>query len=490
MRINTNISAIVSNKELRTTENALSKSLERLSSGLKLNHSQDDAAGMAISQKMKTQLRGIARANQNAQDGVSVIETAEGALTEIHSMLQRMRELAVQAADDTNSLEDRDNIQKEIDSLSQEINRISSDTEFNMQPLIDGNLARRAYTDTNGADVTYMSENIPADKYSVTVTKDAKRAVIEGGAINRGAFASGATSELAGTISINDVPVTVREGESLDEILADISTICTKTGGTLIGVDDTTTDPSNKDTAGYTAANLDSANNLVMFSDKYGTGAEMKIDCDNTALLSALGFSETTVSGEDVEAEFTDNGGNRVGFDEAATITTSGREITIKSAGSFEMKLMVDSDTAKDGNKEVNVDVTDMGRMVVHIGANEKQQLEIDIPEITTRSLNLDGLNVRTHKLASDAITSIDAAIEKVSVTRSKLGAYQNRLEYSMSNLDVSEENLTSALSRIMDVDMATEMTEYTQQNVLSQAGISMLSQANAQPETVLQLLQ
>ena len=490
MRINTNISAIIANKELRGTENAVSKSLERLSSGLKLNHSQDDAAGMAISQKMRTQLRGISRANQNAQDGVSVIETAEGALSEIHSMLQRMRELAVQAANDSNSLEDRDSIQQEIDSLSQEINRISSDTEFNMQPLIDGNLARRAYSDTNGADVTYMSENIPADNYSITVVEDAKQAVIEGGTFDRAAFAGGVPSDLAGSITINDVTVTVREGESLDEVLADISTICTKTGGTLIGVTDTTTDPSNKDTAGYTSANMTEATNLVMFSSKYGIAAEMKVEGDNPALLSALGLSEQTVSGQDVKAEFTSEDGKRVGFDEAATITTAGKEITVKSSGSFEMRIMVDSDTAKDGEKAVNLDVTDMGRMIVHIGANEKQQLEIDIPEITTRSLNIEDLNVRTFKLAGDAITSIDNAIKKVSVTRSKLGAYQNRLEYSMSNLNVSEENLTSALSRITDVDMATEMTEYTQQNVLSQAGISMLSQANAQPETVLQLLQ
>lgn len=490
LKINTNMSAIIANKELKTTENALSRSLERLSSGLKLNHSEDDAAGMAISQKMKTQLRGIDRANKNAQDGVSVIETAEGALGEIHSMLHRMRELAVQAANDSNSLEDRDSIQEEIDSLMEEIDRISSDTEFNMQSLIDGNLARRAYTDTNGAYVTYMSDNIPSGYYGITVTADAKQAVLEGGALDRGAFAAGVPASLTGSIKLNDAQIEVTEGESLDRLITDLSELCSKTGGTLIGVASTATDASNADTAGYESVNINTASNLVMYSDKYGTGAQMSISCSNPALLSALGFSESVVNGSNVEAEFTDAGGERVGFDAAATITADGREITVKSSSSFEMKFTFAADTTKDGTKEVGIEVTDLGRMVVHIGANEKQQLEIDIPEITTRSLGLEDLNVHTYKLAGEAITAIDAAIETVSVTRSKLGAYQNRLEYAMSNLDVSEENLTSALSRIMDVDMAEEMTEYTQQNVLSQAGISMLSQANARPEMVLQLLQ
>lgn len=504
MKINTNISAIIANKELRTTENALSLSLERLSSGFKINHSKDDAAGMAISQKMKTQLRGLDRANKNAADGVSVIETAEGALTEIHSMLQRMRELAVGAASDTNCQEDREALQKEVQALNEEIDRISRDTEFNMQSLIDGNLARRAYADTNGIDTTYLSENIPADIYGITVTQDAKQATVVGGAVDRAAFGDEVTEEsgLAGSIKINDVEVKVEVGDTFDEVITKVQAACTTTSATLIGVNSLETSVENVDTAGYTKANMDSATNLVIYSNAYGDDAKVEVTSDNEALLSALGLSETVVQGKDVEAEFMQSNGERVGFDAAATITANGREVIVKSIGGFEMKILTSPGVAQtqfDGttgeavsstSKDVKIDVTNLGMMVVHVGANENQELAIDIPEITSRSLNLQDLNIRTFDLAGDAITRIDEAISTVSITRSRLGAYQNRLEYSMSNLDISEENLTASLSRITDVDMAEEMTQYTQQNVLSQAGVSMLSQANARPESVLQLLQ
>lgn len=501
MKINTNISAIIANKELRTTETALSRSLERLSSGLKLNHSQDDAAGMAISQKMKTQLRGLDRANKNAADGISVIETAEGALTEIHDILQRMRELAVGAASDSNTLEDRQSIQKEITSLENEIDRISKDTEFNMQSLLDGNLARRAYTNVNDTEVIYMSEGMPADIYGITVTKDATQATVTGGDIDRGTLDAGVTKDsgLTGNIKINGIDVAVEEGDTTDVILDKLQEACTLTGVTLTGTSPVYGDPNSTEPTGYEAAPLDTATSLKITTNTYGANAEVVIEGDNPQLLAALGLSTTSVQGSDVEAEFTQGDDGRVGFDDAATITTEGQTITIRSAGGFEMKVksgegVTTSTTDANGNTvtgtAIELDVTELGMMTVHVGANEQQELIIDIPEITTETLGIDGVNVHTYKLAGDAITRLDGAISMVSLTRSKLGAYQNRLEHSMSNLDISEENLTASLSRIMDVDMAEEMTEYTQLNVLSQAGISMLSQANARPETVLQLLQ
>jgi len=456
MKINTNMSAIISNKELSKSQDRLSLSLERLSSGLKLNHSKDDAAGMAISQKMKSQLRGLDRAGNNAQDGISVIETTEGALTEITEIVARMRELAVQAASDTNTGSDRDAIQQEMNSLNKEIDRISKDTEFNMQSLLDGNLARRAYTDVDGTEVTYMSKDIQAGIYTVDILQDPSKANVTGGAVTL----TTVTEEMAGALKINGYDIMVNEGDDVQTVMNEIQNACNKTNSTL-----------------------DTTAGISITSNGYGANAVVSIS-GNDELLTALGLSETIAQGEDVKVNLVTGD---TGFPASATTTSNGKEVIVKGNGGFEMKFLVDEGAA---GSTVNMDVTNLGMMAVHIGANENQELMIDIPEVTSRTLNLDDINIMTYEFASDAIRKLDEALEFVSNTRSTLGAYQNRLDYSKSNLDISTENLTSALSRITDADMAEEMTEYTQLNVLTQAGISMLSQANERPESVLQLLQ
>ncbi len=371
MRLGTNMSAIISSGYLSRSETNLQKSLERLSSGYKINNSKDDAAGMAISEKMKTQIKNLNRASMNAADGISVSQTAESALNEIQSMLHRMNELAVQGANDTFTDEDRKNIESEISALKEEIDRISSDTEFNNTKLLNGDVQRRTYsTVDNGGNktitdvvvTTYITNSVPAGTYALTVNAD--------------------------------------------------------------------------------------------------------------------GTADFAVDGS----------GNRIGFSDTAIITSVEGKTRITDEDGFEMGFTIDKDAGFAG--EVNIELWDLGTMPIQLGANANQMMDIVIPEVSVRSLNLDQLDFSNSDLCGEAISIIGEAVSRVSNIRSQLGAYENRLEYSVSSLDATEENMTHALSRITDVDMAEEMSNYTQQNVLQQAGVSMVAQANQLPEKVLQLLQ
>lgn len=370
MRIGTNMSAIIANRYLTKSENTLQKSLERLSSGYRINNSKDDSAGMAISEKMRKQIQNLNRSSMNASDGISVTQTAEGALSEIHAMLQRMNELAVQGSNDTFTDEDRANINSEINSLRKEIDRISTDTEFNNTKLLNGDLQRRAYS-------TIVS---PSGEVNLT---------------------SGATA----TYFTNSVE-----------------------------------------------------------AGEYG----LKVNADGTA-------------------EFlTDADGKRVGFSDTAIITSENNKVKVTDNNGFEMEFTVEEGFSGD----VTVELWDIGMMPIQVGANANQIIDIEISEISARTLNLDILDFSTSDTCGKAITVINEAISRVSKVRSNLGAYQNRLEYSVTSLDATEENMTAALSRMTDVNMAEEMTNYTQSNVLQQAGISMVAQANQLPEKILQLLQ
>jgi len=218
MRINTNVSAIVSNNALQKAQDALSSSIQRLSSGYKINSSADDPAGCAISEKMRVQIRGLDQAKNNTTDGISVINTAEGAIVEIQSMLTRLKELTVQAANDVNSDDEREAIQQEIDNVNQEIDRISEQTEFNTQPLINGNLSRRVYSDYQGVNQLKISDSFTAGIYGVTVTQDARQAIAVGDTITMSGTAK-VTADQAGTISINGYNIDIVEGDTLDTIM-------------------------------------------------------------------------------------------------------------------------------------------------------------------------------------------------------------------------------------------------------------------------------
>lgn len=494
MRINTNMSAIIANAQLASNEDKLTLSLERLSSGFKINHSKDDPAGLAISQKMRSQIKGLEQADSNAQDGISVLQTAEGAMTEIQAMLARMKELTVQAANDVNSVDERAAIQEEIDSLNKEINRIVDDTDFNTKSLLNGNLERRTYSNIDDVKQMEVSDGFIDDTYGITITQDAQKAVIEGSAIGMSATET-ITEDLVGAVKINGLVVNIDKGDTLGTIATKLANGTYMAGGTMINsaAGATKDKATYGDTEGYAPVPATTGTEFIFMTNKYGSNEDLTVECDNPALAAKLGLPESqTETGKDVQADFTTNAGERVGFANSATMSTYGDQITVRDNNdkTFVVKVPGNAVAVNGGTVEMEQEVTSIGTLRVHVGANENQIIDVNLPEISTETLGIDNINVYTHINASKAIESVDNAITKLSTIRSKIGAYSNRLDHTVNNLAVSDENLTAAYSRIMDVDMAEEMTEYTTANVLSQAATSILSQANSRPETALQLLQ
>ena len=476
MRINHNISALKANNQLVKTNKNLDKSLEKLSSGYRINRAADDAAGLAISQKMKTQIAGLEQASRNASDGISIIQTAEGALNEVNSMLGRMRELSVQASNGTNTIDDRKSIQAEIDQLSQEIQRISDTTEFNTKTLLDGSIDRQSFTNKTGVQLVSVSDTVASQNYNLTVTAAATKASIAGTAY--ASPFSDITSATAGKININGNEVSIEAGDTFDEVYEKLRDLC--------------------DTANIDCTK--SSGKLTLTTKEYGSDKSITFNCDNTALASALGLTPgSTSTGSDATATLGS------GFTSTATISTKGNLVTVTDSNGFEMIYdtknvttgVVDDPATTTVNEAANnvpltvmATVLDSGPMKLQIGANESQTMEVRLPKVDPETLGISMVNICTQEGAEAAITTFDNANNMVSAIRAKLGAYQNRLEHSISNLDTTSENMTEALSRIEDVDMAKEMATYTQLNVLAQAGTSMLAQANQRPQTVLTLLQ
>lgn len=538
MRINTNISAMTVNNSLQRAQNNLSASIERLSSGYKINSSADDPAGCAISEKMRMQIRGLNQADNNAADGESVLNTAEGALQEINAMLVRMKELTVQAANDVNSDQERAAIQDELDSINQEIDRITSETEFNTQPLLNGNLSRRVYSNVQNVVNLSVTDNYPAGIYGITVTQDARQAI----AVGDGNIAMSSTDTIAkdevGSISINGYDVNIDEGDDLNTVVSKLMAGADMTGGKMFVTDPSLTNDTSDKTlvgtiqsdgstvttptggngmeyAGYEPVTTYTGNKIVFMTNEYGSDMSLDITCSNQKLADKLGLSTAYVEpgtvgtgiqaqGSDVQAKFTEDSGERVGFSNSAVISTSGTVITINDVNNREFKFDVPGNVAgtqfndtglnpaatTTAEKKIEQEVTDVGTMSIHIGANQDQVIVIDIPAVTSYTLGTDTINVMTSVTSQQAIAKVDIAIGRVNDVRSKIGAYSNRFEHTRNNLSVSTENAESALSTMMDTDMAEEMTNYTSQNVITQAATSILSQANERPSTVLQILQ
>ena len=374
MKVNSNIQAMFAQSILSANEEKMAKSTQKMSSGYKLNRAMDNPAGMAITNRMRAQLSSLERATKNSKNAINAIQTAEGALSEIESMLQRMNELSIQGSNGTMSSSDRLAIQEEVDQLVSEINRISKNTTYNSQNLLDGTQDLKAFSrPSKDISVRNYNELMDVGKYKISVGADG------------------------------------------------LVTSLTKDGATI-------------DIA---------AQEVVEFVDKDGktTGYSTKIH------------------------------------------TANGAELTFETKG--------DS-----GATNVELDITGYGGMKIQVGAEEGQEIQVVIPEVSLRMLNfvdLDGnrtLDLRTEEGATKAISQIASAIDYVSAARSKLGAYQNRIENTVTNLDVTTENLTESYSTIKDIDMAEGMVEYTTLQVLIQAGTSMVAQANEQPQQALQLLQ
>ncbi|MDF2943151.1 MAG: hypothetical protein K0S01_2009 [Herbinix sp.] len=524
MRINHNISALKANNQLSRTNNKLDASLEKLSSGYRINSAADDSAGMAISEKMRTQISGLDQASRNASDGISVIQTAEGALVEVESMLQRMRELSVQSANGIYTTDDRVAIQSEIDQLSQEITRISETTEFNTMTLLDGNIDRKSYSSNNKVDLVSLSDTVDVGDYGIKITQDARQAVIVGNVTTFTGVPTAATitAAQAGSININGESVEIKEGETVDEVFQKIRDAADNVDVNVFAVATTAltavppTQPAvgvNPELGGYTSKSLAAGDTLVFVSRDYGSNEKVNIYCDSPGLCQLLGLTIDGASATGIDAKAQSIIGANSQFENTATVSVSGNKITVSDRNDFKMVFEVDPGTVGDRfldtkitsataattagaittagtTQNITVSVLDAGPMDLQIGANEGQIMSVRIPKVTPQTLGVDKINVGTADGAQEAIGLLDEAINQVSAIRSKLGAYQNRLEHSISNLDVTQENMTESLSRIEDVDMAEEMAEYTQKNVLAQAGTSMLAQANQRPQSILSLLQ
>lgn len=567
MKINHNISALKANVQLNKNDGAMSKSLEKLTSGFKINHASDDPAGMAISRKMKAQIRGLEKASSNAADGISVIQTAEGALEEVSSCLQRMNELAVQAANGTYTTDDRNAIQLEIDQLNEEIQRISDTTEFNTKKLLDGSVDRKSYTDSLDVKIIAIADEVAAsDKYHITVEEDPRQAVVLGQSMkkdikladnifdidqnNKDKKQEAAITVNGQTILINETDTYNSVYEKLRDLCSSIDINCFVTDmidGT--GTDPITGDPINEP-YGYDPKNYESAGYqigkigeypkndtgtvvsnkrqaLVFVSELYGSNQQVTVTCNDKNIAKKLGIytkldangnvldNSTTLEGKGVDAKVSVN--NKVAenaFAETATVFSDGEVVRITDNSGFEIKFEVAPNTTgtifkdtqggnndngklpkydKDNlnnNKDVRLTVLEAGEMSLHIGANAYQTMKVTIPAVTPKTLGVNIVNIRTKEGAEKAIDMIGDAIVNLSTTRAKLGAYENRLEHAISNLDTTNENMTESLSRIEDTDMAKEMANYTQYSVLVQAGTSMLAQANERPQNILSLLQ
>jgi flagellin len=464
MIINHNISALNTYRQLSINNNAGSRSLEKLSSGYRINRAGDDAAGLAISEKMRGQIRGLNMASKNAQDGISLIQTAEGALNETHSILQRMRELAVQAANGTNTDSDREEIQKEIDQLKSEINRISTDTEFNTMKLLDGSLSNKVTIDDNNntanlTAVTAVSDNLLEGDYTIEISDSGVAATILAGADNNTTGADGI--DITGTVAVamGNYRLEVEELESDTPDTFDL---------TLYFNDNIVAQALNET---LTATDSNPAE-----IELGGFQFQWNFINASTAAVSdgVLNFSVTAGFEADVQNSAADSIGS---------ITVTGNITGNVNVGGFNISF---DSSLVDGSTDVTFETK---AVAFQIGANEGQMTKLAISDMSSEALKVDAIDLTTADSASKAITTIDEAIQKVSAERAKLGAIQNRLDHTINNLGTSAENLTAAESRIRDVDMAKEMMEFYKNSILQQAAQAMLAQANQLPQGVLQLL-
>ena len=471
MVVQHNISAMNANRMLGITQGSLAKSTEKLSSGYKVNRAADDAAGLSISEKMRKQIRGLDQASANAEDGISAVQTAEGALTEVHDMLQRMNELAVKASNGTMSLDDRQTVQDEVDQLLTEIDRVAETTKFNETYLLKGDTDTvKKYVSAKDAGIEgTLREGATSATFSIKELKLGDTISIGGtkytiGTTNKANVTGSIGGAKAGElITVDGVQYTVAadaNSANEDKNLLDIDAIKKKVG-------DTSTVLYKGKT--YTSFVDDGTNG--------GKATDGISDTDVTVITKDTAYAKI---GQELTLA------NNIG-------TNAGDQATLIAASGADRK--VGNDTYRDFviNKG-KADVKETLNVGLHVGADAdmNNKITIGIDAMDSSSLGIKGLNVKdsTGSAATYAIDAIADAVAKVSAQRSALGAVQNRLEHTINNLDNVVENTTSAESQIRDTDMADEMVKYSKNNILQQAGQSMLAQANQSTQGVLSLLQ
>lgn len=605
MRINYNVSSIIARNALNNNDKRVAASTQRLSSGYKISSAADNAAGLAIARKMNAQIRSLQQANRNANDGLSIVNTADGAMAEMHDIMQRMNELAIQSANGTNAESDREMIQKEIDQLVGEIDRIASTTQFNAKSLLDGSFAFKSYTNAENIKVKAYTEGVASGTYAIGKltyyhyedtttqykTEEIKEKDTDGKVVNVSYSSSKVkvteneryeidnekdnvlnslvTSASIGAyesinqikafpdgskVMIEDENIVIKAENDFEikikvndrEPLGTVTTTSVKNSNAYESI----TNTYSKDATGTSAITTTSYSKVTTYRNIAVTGPNGKrydiseINFFNNVDSTGKALGDRSIytgnkndNGRDLRDDFVEyfkevNPGCSINIkgveyddsDKPAKFTvtytaTDGktneeskeitRDFTLYEEKNEHGVVMKTQKELKDykysetmttrtkyeiGKGEVDdcitLDVTGMGAMIVQVGANEGQYMELEFPALKAEDLGLDKVDLTTEESARLSIDMIGDAINELSSVRAKIGAYANRLEHTITNLDTSEENITSAYSRIMDVDMATEMTEYSTVQVLVQASTSMLAQANERPQQVLQLLQ
>ena len=476
MVVQHNMQAANANRMLNVTTSAQSKSTEKLSSGYKINRAADDAAGLTISEKMRKQIKGLDRASTNAEDGVSAVQTAEGALTEVHSMLQRMNELATQSANGTNSNTDRKAIQDEIDQLTTEIDRVSETTKFNETYLLKGDGAEKEHN-VNAHDAGL-------DGVKLTDKGDSVEVVLK---------------ELKGgdKISIAGKNYTIgAETADVTQLFTDANV--TDEANKKVTIDGTEYTYYDKAVGGDTLTNKGFYVNQPAAADKATATAAYGSITDIAALkgvtISAGGKSVTTMG---TATDGVDNKDSSVITAKKAYMLETAEVLKASGIGADKAATATGNDALATATNKFTltkgkVNYNDALSFNLHVGADADMtnKITVNIDSMNSAGLGVKGIKADTEQDATYAIDAIADAISTVSSQRSALGAVQNRLEHTINNLDNVVDNTTSAESRIRDTDMAEEMVNYSKNNILAQAGQSMLAQANQSNQGVLSLLQ
>lgn len=540
MIVQHNITAMNANRNLGITTTAQAKSTEKLSSGYRINRAADDAAGLSISEKMRAQIRGLNKASANAQDGISLIQTAEGALNEQHSILQRMRELSVQAANGVETADDREAVNNEIKQLQEELTRISETTEFNTMKLLDGSQGGSGATSTGSGpkfgvvdatlDGALVTSNIAGIKVATTATATtmagqetaiwdaAGKTLTLNLSLNKvytqdeidSLIANAKQEDSTATGAPAEVTVTLKNG-IFNADAATTAGTATAAGVKAVSDEGTVTGFVGANTISFTANKYGAEFNGTTFDFAFDRAVgkeevvtDTAISYNNANAVTAGAYTIHLAAGKEYTAADLEDILAQAGFD--FTVTLSGatpdepNTLFATSGAATVSQMTMDGTTAGAGLGSTKAmwgqagyeGIAGGSGIMLQIGANEGQTMSFSIEDMSARSLGVDGnkVDLSTQAGAQKATSTIDAAIKIVSQSRGRMGAIQNRLEHTIANLDTAAENTQNAESRIRDTDIAAQMVEYSKNNILSQAGQSMLAQANQSTQGVLSLLQ
>ncbi len=470
MKISYNATAMRAVNVLNANDSNLSKSTEKLSSGYRINRAKDNPSGYALSRKMRAQLAGLKTASDSIDNGISVLKTADGALNEVQSMLQRINELSVQGANGTMSSTDREALNKEVIELQDEINRIADTTEFNGQKILNGTFDLRGYTDNLNVKVLTYDPSVEAGQYSVLLNATSaatdqeptsETVVTTDEATNQTTtvktITSGSTTYTFTTVKddLTDTVISYDSTATVSKLAYGIESITDQNGNVLVN-------PKIESQVG---------NRLTITADG---GFSMTIWLDDTYMSNML--ASVTKAYDDA-------------YDTAILNNTALLDSSVQAISeTYSVSAETDADTQK--KYLFTADLTGIGAMTIQSGANEGQTMDVIVPSVDTATLGIQELDVLTEENATKAITYISDALVELSEIRARIGAFQNRLESAGASGDNTIENMTSALSTIIDTDMSEEYTIYSTNSVLVQATTSVLAQANERPSTVLQLLQ